>query len=67
MDIVLNDNPRTVPDGMTVADLVATLGSNDGRSIAVAVNDTFVPKGDYPRAVLKSGDNVVIIGAAYGG
>lgn len=66
MQIIVNDEPRTLPDGATVADLIASLELGP-RRIAVEVNVQVVPRATYDRAVLHDGDRVEIIHFVGGG
>ena len=60
MQVIVNDEPRTLPDGATVADLVASLGLGP-RRIAVEVNVQVVPRAGYGARALCDGDRVEII------
>ena len=62
----MNDEPRELTEGATVADLVAALGLGP-RRIAVEVNRAVVPRGEYPATVLRHGDAVEIINFVGGG
>ena len=62
----MNDEPRTVADGATVADLVADLGLGP-RRIAVEVNLAIVPRATYDQTALHDGDRVEIIHFVGGG
>ena len=62
----MNDEPRTVADGATVADLVADLGLGP-RRIAVEVNLAIVPRTTYAATALRDGDHVEIIHFVGGG
>lgn len=62
----MNDEPRTLRDGATVADLVAALGLGP-RRIAVELNRAIVPRAAYPTAQLHDGDTVEIIHFVGGG
>ena len=66
VQVMVNDEPRTVPDGSTVADLVASLALGP-RRIAVEVNVQVVPRAEYTRTVLQAGDRVEIIHFVGGG
>jgi thiamine biosynthesis protein ThiS len=66
VQVIVNDEPRTLPDGATVADLVASLGLGP-RRIAVEVNVQVVPRADYPVRALSHGDRVEIIHFVGGG
>src|SRR5439155_11256469 len=46
LELIVNDEPRQLPDGATVAELVAALGLGP-RRIAVEVNLAIVPRADY--------------------
>jgi thiamine biosynthesis protein ThiS len=64
--VMVNDETRTLPDGATVADLVAALGLG-ARRIAVEVNRTVVPRAAYPSTTLRDGDAVEVIHFVGGG
>lgn len=66
MQILVNGDPREVPDGHTVAALVAELGLQDKR-VAVEVNREIVPRGRHPRHRLAPGDRVEVVTAIGGG
>jgi sulfur carrier protein len=66
--IVVNGLPRPLPRGGTVADLVAEIGRDPAQpGVAVAVNDTVVPRGTWEQRTLQEGDRVEVLGAAQGG
>ena len=68
MNVSLNGSPTTLRAGATVADAVATVTTApSGRGIAVAVNGTVVPRGDWGSARLHAGDKVEILTAVAGG
>lgn len=66
MQIIVNGEPRALPDGATVADLIADLALGP-RRIAVEVNVQVVPRATYGAAVLRDGDQVEIIHFVGGG
>ena len=66
VQVTVNDEPRTLPDGATVADLVAALELGP-RRIAVEVNRLVVPRAEYPATVLLDGDAVEVIHFVGGG
>ena len=66
MNVTVNDEPRPLPVGATVADLVAALGLT-ARRVAVEVNRAIVPRATYAAAVLRDGDTVEIIHFVGGG
>jgi thiamine biosynthesis protein ThiS len=66
MQVTVNDEPRTLPAGATVADLVATLGLGP-RRVAVEVNRLVVPRATYAERRLADGDTIEIIHFVGGG
>ncbi len=66
MTVMVNDEPRTLPDGATVADLVAALALGP-RRIAVEVNRAVVPRAAYAATALREGDAVEVIHFVGGG
>lgn len=62
----MNDEPRTLEAGATVADLVAALGLGP-RRVAVEVNRAVVPRADYAATALRDGDQVEVIHFVGGG
>jgi sulfur carrier protein len=66
VQVIVNDEPRVVDAGATVADLVASLGLGP-RRIAVEVNRAVVPRADYGATALHDGDAVEIIHFVGGG
>lgn len=66
MNIVVNGDPREVPDSMPMAALVEALGLT-GQRIAVEVNEALVPRSTFDSHRLAPGDRVEIIQAVGGG
>ena len=66
MRVIVNDEPRSLADGATVADLVAVLGLGT-RRIAVEVNRAVLRRADYAARQLAEGDTVEIIHFVGGG
>jgi thiamine biosynthesis protein ThiS len=66
MDVIVNDEPRSLAAGATLADLVTTLGLGP-RRIAVELNRAVVPRADYATTALHDGDAVEIIHFVGGG
>jgi thiamine biosynthesis protein ThiS len=64
--VMVNEEPRSLADGATVADLVAGLGLGP-RRIAVEVNRAIVPRAEYAATRLRDGDAVEIIHFVGGG
>lgn len=66
MDIVLNGEPRSLPPGSTVLELLRLEGLAE-RRVAVEVNGGIVPRGRHAGHVLGDGDRVEIVHALGGG
>ena len=66
MQVIVNDEPRALDPGATVADLVATLGLGP-RRIAVELNQVIVSRAEYGATALNEGDRVEIIHFVGGG
>jgi sulfur carrier protein len=78
--ITLNGQPRPLPPGGTIADVVGELSGPDGRcgpgagqgglgpgGVAVAVNDEVVPRRVWSATALADGDRVEVLTAVQGG
>lgn len=63
---MVNDEPRELAAGATVADLVAALGLGP-RRIAVEVNHAVVPRAAYGTTALADGDRVEVVHFVGGG
>jgi sulfur carrier protein len=66
MQVRLNGEIREVPDGVTVAALLAHLGVKAQR-VAVEVNEAVVTKDRYEAHALAAGDAVEIVAFVGGG
>lgn len=66
MRVILNGEHREIPDGLTVAGLLAHLGVKAPR-VAVEVNESVVVKDRYEKTQLKPGDAVEIVAFVGGG
>ena len=64
--IFLNDQPISVTENITVGELAELRGIGK-QGVAMAVNDIFIRQADWEKRILKEGDRVVFISAAYGG
>jgi sulfur carrier protein len=68
MILTVNGDPRELPDGATIAGLVAELGgAPDGRGVAVAVDGAVVPRSAWDRTELHPGHAVEVLVAVQGG
>jgi sulfur carrier protein len=66
MDILLNGAPTTIPDQLTVAQLLDDKGLA-ARRVATEVNGTIVPRSEQATRLLHPGDRVEIVHALGGG
>jgi len=66
MEITVNGQSQTVPDGFTAAQLVEQMGLV-GRRIAMEVNLEIVPRSTYVEHALSAGDRVEVVHAVGGG
>lgn len=66
MKITLNSKEMEVPDQITV-DALKQLLQLPQSGVAVAVNGKIVLTGDHATFALGENDDVILIGAAYGG
>jgi sulfur carrier protein len=64
--VYVNDAPRELADGTTIAALVATLDLA-GRRIAVELNQDIVPKSLHAQTILRDQDRIEIVHAIGGG
>ncbi|AJZ85301.1 MULTISPECIES: sulfur carrier protein ThiS [Streptomyces] len=66
MTVSVNGEPREVPDGTTLDRVVATL-TQAPSGVAAAVNETVVPRTQWPATPLGDGDRVEVLTAVQGG
>jgi sulfur carrier protein len=66
--ITVNGEPVELPDGATVAEVVAKLvDGHQGRGVAVAVNGEVVPRRSWDSTAVAAGDRVEVLTATQGG
>lgn len=66
MEITVNGEPREVPDGTTVADLLRQ-SNLQPRFLAVERNRQLVPRGEHAECRLQPGDELEIVTLVGGG
>ena len=66
MNILLNGEPRDIPDSTTALQLVEILGLT-GKRMAMEINTEIVPRSTFNEHVIQPGDNIEIVGAIGGG
>lgn len=67
MKVTVNDKSRTLADGATLDQLLKQIGVDAGQGVAVALNDTVVPRSAWLTQPLCDGDRVLVIQAVQGG
>ncbi len=66
MEIILNGETHSVPEGTTAAELVKSLDLA-GKRLAIEVNEDILPRSEYASYRLSPGDRVEIVHAIGGG
>jgi thiamine biosynthesis protein ThiS len=66
LEVVLNGEPHRIPEGSTVADLVASLGRHP-RTVAVERNGELVPRACFDETRLEAGDRLEMVHFVQGG
>lgn len=66
MNISVNGEPRRVAPGTALDAVVQTLTAAPS-GVAAAVNETVVPRGQWPSTSLREGDRVEVLTAVQGG
>ncbi|GHH74291.1 thiamine biosynthesis protein ThiS [Streptomyces sulfonofaciens] len=66
VSVSVNGRPQGVPRGTTLDTLVARLTAAPS-GVAAAVNETVVPRAQWPRTALRDGDRVEVLTAVQGG
>ena len=66
MNLTVNGEARTLPEGTSVASLLENLGIKAGR-VAVEVNMYIVPKASYVDRTLQDGDRIEVVHFVGGG
>lgn len=67
MEIICNNTSHQIDDSATVGYLIQQLLGDKQKGIAVAVNQTIIPKIKWDEVVLKQHDKVLMIKATQGG
>ncbi|MFE3884114.1 sulfur carrier protein ThiS [Streptomyces lydicus] len=66
VSVSVNGETREIPAGLPLDRLVATL-SQAPAGVAAAVNETVVPRTQWPATLLADGDRVEVLTAVQGG
>ena len=66
MQLIINGQPQTVQEGLSLSDLIGQLNMKAER-VAVERNGVIVPRNDWPQTALQSGDRLEIVHFVGGG
>ena len=66
MEVIINGEPRQLPDRLNAAGLIEHLGLS-GKRLAMEVNLEIVPRSQLNELELKAGDRIEIVHAIGGG
>ncbi len=68
VSVSVNGDQRELPDGATVANVIASLpNAPEGRGVAVAVEGEVVPRNRWPSTELREGAKIEVVVAVQGG
>lgn len=67
MEITLNDKTHSVSGNTSLYDVVFSQLGDKQKGVAVAVNDSVIPKSNWEAHIIQSNDNILIIKATQGG
>jgi len=67
VEVSINQQIFQLPENGKLADVLPLLFIQQADGIAIAVNQVVVPREEWERFVLQSGDNVFVIRATQGG
>lgn len=66
VEIILNGQPRSIPASLNLQAVLKSCDVTDVH-VAVAVNDTVIPRSQHTKLVIHNGDRIEIIRAVGGG
>lgn len=67
MEISLNGNTLEVDHGCSLQNFLEVQEMDQRQGIAVALNNSVIPRNDWPSHQLNTGDSILIITATQGG
>ncbi|HEY1201949.1 MAG TPA: sulfur carrier protein ThiS [Niastella sp.] len=67
MNIIINQQPRDIPDKCSLEHLLTHVLGIPVAGLAVAVDQTVIPNTDWPAYMLREADKVMLIRATQGG
>lgn len=67
MHLFINNKRLEYPDNLTALQLLTHLELQEKKGMALAINNTVIPKGNWETHLINSEDNITIITATQGG
>lgn len=67
MEISINQKPAVVPEPCSVEQLLVSLSLHQAKGIAVAINQSVLPRAQWPSRQLEPNDQLTVIRATQGG
>ena len=67
MNILINGKPFKIEDDSNLITVLDKNQINNKFGIAIAVNNTVIPKTEWEKYIVKNNDNITIINAIFGG
>jgi sulfur carrier protein len=67
ISVRVNDQPRIFAAPITLLDALREIGVADRRGVAIAIDDTVVPRSQWPLRALAGGERLLVIQATQGG
>lgn len=67
MEVLLNDNVLTVNDETSLLELVFSQVGEKQNGIAIAINNSVIPKATWENHYLQANDQILLIKATQGG
>ncbi|MCH7412370.1 sulfur carrier protein ThiS [Belliella sp. R4-6] len=67
MDITVNNEPLQISDTCSITQLLQDHVQQKPEGIAVAVNQSVIPKSEWENTFIASGDTIILIKATQGG
>jgi sulfur carrier protein len=67
IEVSINQQSYSFPDAGTLADVLPALQIRQADGIAIALNETVIPRGEWERHLLQAEDRIFVIRATQGG
>jgi len=67
MEISINQQRTEIPEHFSVEELLSFLFADSKKGIAIAINQTIIPKREWPVHILNPEDKITLIKATQGG